>query len=53
MDLMYSMQLGEKPMPVEPDEAVVQKLRYEHGSWSGTVVPWGGHACRAGRAGAG
>uniref|UniRef100_A0A8C9EIS6 E3 ubiquitin-protein ligase HECTD3 n=1 Tax=Pavo cristatus TaxID=9049 RepID=A0A8C9EIS6_PAVCR len=29
VDLMYSMQLGEKPVPVEPDEAVVQKLRYK------------------------
>lgn len=41
MDLTYTMQLGEKPVSVEPDEAVVQKLRYKHSSWSGTTVPWG------------
>ncbi|POI25210.1 hypothetical protein CIB84_011040 [Bambusicola thoracicus] len=34
VDLMYSMQLGEKPVPVEPDEAVVQKLRSMPPNWS-------------------
>ncbi|XP_072199056.1 E3 ubiquitin-protein ligase HECTD3-like isoform X2 [Excalfactoria chinensis] len=34
VDLMYSMQLGLKPVPVEPDEAVVQKLRSVPPNWS-------------------
>ncbi|OXB78915.1 UNVERIFIED_CONTAM: hypothetical protein H355_013795 [Colinus virginianus] len=33
VDLMYSMRLGEKPTPVKPDEAAVQKFRLMPPHW--------------------